>query len=135
MYAVRTWASHALREASPHVPTLWATFDTRGAALEAGDTVPFPIVDVRDIGREGDCPGRRGNAVPLGHRFERIGENEHREGIWRCASCGAYQDEVYHGGTLIGRPADNRLLPSWGERGPLTREEYEADGHDCSLHR
>lgn len=124
MYAVRTWASHALLAQSPYVPTLSATFDQRGAAFEAGDLVPFPIVSILDIGAEGRCPGRPsipqrtptdGWAIlPQGHRFERVAENADREGIWECADCHAWEGELYYAGTLLPRPADNDIMGAPG---------------------
>jgi hypothetical protein len=121
MYAVRTWASWALRDRSPFVPTLWATFDLRGAAFEAGDSVPYPIVSIIDIGREGYCPARpsipqrdpdTGEYVTAiqGHSFDRVGENAYREGVWECRFCHAWQSELYIEGTLIAREADNDLM-------------------------
>jgi hypothetical protein len=82
--------------------------------------VPYPIVSILDIGAEGRCPGRPSipqrtptdgwTILPRGHRFERVAENADREGIWECADCHAWQDELYWPGTLLPRPADNGLL-------------------------
>lgn len=133
MYAVRAWGSWSLYGQSPTVPTLWATFDLRGAALEAADSVPYPIVDVRDIGEPGRCPGRPQLPIAQGHRFDvqdtrgaRMVSNlpRHHDDA-RCSDCGAWMNELYVPGTYLWRPADNTLLPSWGERGPQTPEEAD----------
>lgn len=112
MYVVRAWASHALRESSPHVPTLWGTFDRLGDAIQAREDVPFPIVDVLDLGALGDCPGRRvSSGERYGHRFDvQTGQPAHRPGDARCSDCGAWQDELYVTGTYLPRPADNSLM-------------------------
>jgi hypothetical protein len=117
MYVVRTWASWSLRETSPHVPTIWGTFDTLGAAIRAREDSPFPIVDVLDIGTAGRCPrrgtaiGADGNPNPLGHRFDvQTGTPANRPGDARCSDCGAWQDELYRAGTYVPRPVDNSLM-------------------------
>ena len=115
MYAVRTWGSHALLERSPHVPTIWATFDARGDAMAAADALPFPIVDVRDIGEAGRCPSRpltrpTPDQPSLGHRFDVQSPLPGRPEDARCMDCGAYMDELYVHGTYLTRPADNALF-------------------------
>lgn len=107
MYVVRTWASHALRERSPLVPTLWATFSRLGLAIEAREAATFPIVDVLDVGEPGRCPRRPTTDDPHGHRFDVQAGGTGRPGDARCMDCGAWQDELYLPGTYIPRPPDD----------------------------
>lgn len=103
MYQVVAYASHSDADAGRIARR--ATFTRREDAMALRESMPFPIVDVNDIGEAGSCP-RAAVSWDRGHAFEAIGRNEHAESIWRCGQCGAHADSIYIAGTLIPRPAD-----------------------------
>ena len=131
MYAVRAWGSHALLTSSPHVPTMHATFALRGEAMEWSDALPYPVVDVRDIGEAGRCPARPAiDGEPQGHRFVDIRADDYAEAVWQCPDCSAYGPEIYLAETLIpAEPTGAGALFA----GPATRHVHN-DAEDDPAH-
>lgn len=125
MYAVTAYASHATREA--HTPAAHLTFADLGDAQRWREAAPYPIVDVRNIGRPGWCPARSARDGDVrGHAFEAafVSPGERSVTDNRCLACGGREADLYIGSTSL--PRDPDVAPG----GLCLRCNLTPDEHD-----